>query len=268
VTASGPKGPSVVEPGVVVVVVGEAEAELETMTDRITGRGIMAGATGEEALVILPILVTKDVLMISFHCSVRVIVPLHHDPVRLRHVAERLPATAPLAQVVLPVGLGLGPGLALPSAHVHAAHLRVVGCHLRQEAHLRHHHVAAGARHRTLRVTKSEIVGLEGGTAAVPQHVGDALVPRHAAVPLVGAQIHPVADAVPAYVAFEGIAHRRATDPRRVEGEGGTGASIEAELVAQRMGGARKGCLVGAEVGLGAQVRMGGARKVRAKDEI
>jgi hypothetical protein len=219
-------------------------------------------------------LVAKVVLIFSFRHSVRDIAHLH-DPVRPRHVAERLPAIAPLAQVALPVarrlGRGLALGLALPFGHVLAVHLRAVGYQLRQEAHLLHQYADAAARHRTLHVTKSETAELEGATVAVPRHVGDALVFQHAVVPPVGARIHPVVGAAPALVAVEGIAHRRATGPRRAaDGEGGTDASVEAAAGVQRMGGARKGCLVGAEAGLeaGAQVCTGDMGKVRAKDEI
>jgi hypothetical protein len=201
--------------------------------------------------------------MSSFHYSVRDIAPLR-DPVRLRHVAERLPATALLVQVVLFVGLRL----VLPYAHVRVAHLRVVGCD-RQEAHLLRHLAGGAARHRTLCVTKSEIVEVEVVTAAVPRHVGDALVPQHVAVPPVGAQIHPVADAVQARVGAERVARCRATGPHRAaEGEGGTSAYVGAEAGVQRMGGVQKGSLVGVEAGLGAPVRLDSMGKVRAKDGI
>jgi hypothetical protein len=263
VNESGRKGPNVVEPEVAVVVVGEEGVESEAMTDLKTGRGIMAGATGEEAYVALPILVTNYVLMSSFHHSVRDIAPLH-DPARLRHVAERLPATALLVQVVLLDALGL----ALPYARVHVAHLRVVGCH-RQEAHLLHHLAGGGARHHTLCVTKSEIVEVEVMIVAVPRHVGDALVPQHVAVPPVEALIHPVADAVQARVGAERIARCRATGPHLVaEGEGGSGAYVGAEAGMQRMGGVQKGSLVGVEAGLGAPVRLDSMGKVRAEDGI
>jgi hypothetical protein len=262
VNVSGRKGPNVAEPEVVVVVVGEAGVVSEAMTDLKTGRGIMAGATGE-AYVALPILVATYVLMSSFHYSVRDIAPLH-DLVRLRHVAERLPATALLVQVVLLVGLGP----ALPYAHVPVAHLRVVGCH-RQEAHLLRHLAGGAARHRILCVTKSEIEEVEVVTVAVPRHVGDALVPPHVVVPPVEAQIHPVADAVQARVGAERIAPCRTTGLHRAaEGEGGTGAYVGAEAGVQRMGGVQKGSLVGVEAVLGAPVRLDSMGKVQAEDGI
>lgn len=208
-----------------------------------------------------PIPHTSKVLIL-FRSSVRDIV-LPAVLVRLGHGAGHRQVIALLARVTRPVALVL----AVQSVHVPSLHLRAVDRRRRGARRLHHHAVAVAAHNHTHPVTMSGIVGPEGATAAVHQHVADGSAHQHVAVVPVGAQT-AVAGAVQAPVAFEGIALRRANGHHHVGEEArGTDASVEAEAGAQRTEGTRKGHPVGVEAGPGVRAPAFPAEKVGARKE-
>ena len=183
--------------------------------------------------------------------------------IALLRVLERLPYVAGhlLATALLVPAAPLIVVLVLAVQFMHVQSLRLLAVdHPHREAHLLPRRVAtvavAAVRHHTRRVTKSGIVGAEDATAVVLPRDEGARAHPHAAVLRVEAPTISVADAVQAPVAVEGIAPSQAHGHRRV-GEGvreigmGVGAGAGVGVGMQRMGGARKGHLVGAEAGPG-----------------
>ncbi|KAH9036196.1 hypothetical protein EDB85DRAFT_2143329 [Lactarius pseudohatsudake] len=166
----------------------------------------------------------------------------------LRPVARRPPAIAHLVRVALHIALAP----AAPSARVRVAHLHAVD--LPPEVLLRHHRVvvAAAARHLTHHETTNGTARVEGATAVAHRPGEDVSARPHVGALPVGALTRLVADAVQAHVVAEKVARCPASG--RLPVGSGTDVRTEAEVGAQRTGGAQKGRLAGAEAGRGARV--------------